>query len=506
MTPTSTASITNNTTGSIKMNHALIISVSHTEIIRNMGAYKIASWLRDTQGWDVEVIDWGGFWTLEELQEMINKRCSDKTVFIGFSDPWGPDSVVPEAYVKYNSIITYAKNKWPKIKTITGSPDISFSVLKTDYYIQGYAEYAILEVIKHIMGTNTEKLKYTLWGGGKLVNALDYPAYYMDDLFIRYEKRDFLDPIEQVGMELSRGCKFECDYCNYGPLGLKGDNFRAVDNYIDNLKYMYDEWGINTFFFADSTANTNLEKLHLMAEGTAKLNWKPWICGFTRIEILLAHPNTWDSMIAMGYVGHHYGIESFTHKSAKLIGKGLHPDKVKAGLIKVKDYFKPRSNYRSVMTFIAGLPYESLESHLDGLKWVDINMPDEVYRTYPLSIPNPRYSGHMRNSLFSGSYEKYGYVDLNTGPPKTHIDWYNKESGLSLEGLVKFFTKWQDEQEAQKTHPWGVGPVRQTHGVTDIAEVLDLQFQFKFITDWEEVYKFGRPFVKKYIEKKLNSD
>ena len=41
----------------------------------------------------------------------------------------------------------------------------------------------------------------------------------------------------------------------------------------------------------------------------------------------------------MKMFGHFYGIESFNHMSTKAISKGMHPDKVKQGLIDIKNYY-----------------------------------------------------------------------------------------------------------------------------------------------------------------------
>ena len=55
------------------MNHALIFSVNDHHLTRNLGAHKIASWLRDV-GWNVEVIDYAGHWPKQHLEELCRSR------------------------------------------------------------------------------------------------------------------------------------------------------------------------------------------------------------------------------------------------------------------------------------------------------------------------------------------------------------------------------------------------------------------------------------------------
>jgi len=420
------------------MQHALIFSVNDQHLTRNLGAHKIASWLR-SHDWDVEVIDYAGHWPQQYLEEIVRKRISSKTVFVGFSDTWG---LAKESANKFNMLIEQIKKSNPTIKTILGSQNLTATKIKADYYIEGYGEHALMEVIKHILGTITEKLKYTLFRNGKLIRGIDYPAIFMQDLSVKYEARDFIKSNEQLGLELSRGCKFQCDFCNYFPLNVKGDNFRSVDNYIDNLKYLHDEFGVSTFFGADSTMNVNNEKLQLFGDATAKLSWKPWICAFTRADLLITHTKYWDAMIAMGYVSHHYGLETFNHASGKVVGKGMHPDKVKDGLLKIKEYFGARSDYRATISLIAGLPYETMDSIKSGIQWIYDNLPEEHVVVYPLFIPHPSYSDQSQKSLLSSDYEKYGYRNVTQSKDNLNWDlgmkWVNDQTGTTYDQMTQF--------------------------------------------------------------------
>ena len=72
--------------------------------------------------------------------------------------------------------------------------------------------------------------------------------------------------------------------------------------------------------------------------------------------------------------GHFYGIESFNHKSAKAIGKGMHPDKVKQGLIDVKNYFKEQSEENLKYLNEANYVDKELTSKMKNLNVKDENI------------------------------------------------------------------------------------------------------------------------------------
>jgi radical SAM superfamily enzyme YgiQ (UPF0313 family) len=451
----------------------------------------------------VEVIDYAGHWPQEYLDALWRSRITSKTVFVGFSDTWG---LAKEPANRFNNLILEIKKQYPAIKTIVGSQNLTATKINADYYIEGYGEYALMETIKHMLGTIAEKLKYTLFRNGKLIRGSDYPAVFMQDLSVRYEPRDFIKPNEQLGLELSRGCKFQCDFCNYFPLNVKGDNFRAVDNYIDNLKYLHDEFGVSTFFGADSTMNVNNEKLELFGDATAKLSWKPWICAFTRADLLITHTKYWDAMIAMGYVSHHYGLETFNHASGKSIGKGMHPDKIKTGLLKVKEYFGARSDYRATISLIAGLPYETMGSIKSGIQWIYDNLPDEHVVVYPLFIPHPEYSDQTQKSLFSKDHTHYGYRDttenIDTLDWDKGMKWVNDQTGTSHDQVTQFVaTDPMIRDHSASRTPWLIGELCQ---MADIDRNTALGLKFKPYEAYTVYADGAKQIVQNYIRDKLN--
>ena len=462
------------------MYHALIFNTQNSYITRNLGAHRIATFLRE-QEWDVEVVDYAGLWPQKYLLEFVKSRVNNDTVFIGFSDIWGVWHFKDDVAWAFQSVIDWVVENYPRVKIVVGSQKVASSAIKADYYIEGYGEYAMLALVKHLLGTGTEKLKYTLYRSGKLIKGSDYPAIYMKDLFVKYEARDFIRAGDQLGVEWSRGCKFSCDFCNFHPLNVKGDNFRDVQNYIDNLKYLNDEYGVTSFFSADSTGNVSPDKLELFGNETQRqLNFNPWICAFTRIDLMISQPSTWDSMIAMGYTGHHYGIETLNYQSGKSIKKGMHPDKIKQGLLDIQEYFSKHSLYRTRISLVAGLPYETYDTFLEGVNWIYDTLPDANIMSFPLWIPHPDHWDPENRSLISSDYKKYGYRDINEGTGKVlgagEIDWVNDETGTSYQGFREMVSTHPDLAERELLpSPWLIGELQLTTGLS-FEEALDIRW------------------------------
>ena len=134
----------------------------------------------------------------------------------------------------------------------------------------------------------------------------------------------------------------------------------------------------------------------------------------------------------MNFLGHYYGIESLNYASAKSIGKGLHPDKLKEGLIDIKNFFlnNNRKIYRGSMSMIVGLPYETLHSIKDSLNWINKFWHDQHHIWIPLGIPSADTSVQGfgdSTSILGSDYKKYGYKSNGVRQfiGVNWIDWYN---------------------------------------------------------------------------------
>jgi hypothetical protein len=123
----------------------------------------------------------------------------------------------------------------------------------------------------------------------------------------------------------------------------------------------------------------------------------------------------------MKFGGHAYGIETFNHESGKIIGKGMHPEKLQQGLIDIKNYFRSVGKYRGTLSLIAGLPHETFETLDRSKQWLLDNWNGEHTTMLPLQIP--KLSKTIKPSLISENFENYGY-SINTSDVNFDTDNY----------------------------------------------------------------------------------
>ena len=363
--------------------HAVLFGCNSVPGLRNPGVHRIATHLRQHE-WNVEVCDFATFWPLEQLKEFTRSRITSSTRFFGFgvffTSAWVPH---------LNEFTEWLKTTWPNIATVIGGQSVGqVPATHIDYWVDSYGEVAMLELARSFVNNSSSSLMYDFSQLGKrrLIRSVhSYPAFPMEDYGIYWEARDFVQPWEWQTIEFSRGCKFSCAYCNYPILNVKGDNSCTSASVERQLKYNYDNFGVSRYWIADETFNDRVEKIVKFADVVEKLDHDVWFSAFVRADLMATHPESIEHMARMRLGGHFYGIETFNHASGKVIGKGMHPDRIKQTLLDVRAGFRD-SFYRGTVAMVVGLPFETRDSIESSKQWLLENWSDQAIQVWPLEI------------------------------------------------------------------------------------------------------------------------
>lgn len=424
------------------MNHCLIFGVTNGGIYRSTGAHRIATHLRE-QNWDVEVVDFIEFWSLEQVKELLLSRVNSHTKFIGFSITF---NLTSNEQLLLDTTV-WAKEKWPNLTFISGGHSVPFFASPFDYHIMSYGEYALDELLTWLF-SNGVKPKFDpllAKGNMQVINAtVNYPAHPFPDATIKYQVRDFMTPTDQGVIEFSRGCIFKCKFCNFPVLGVKGDYTRSQDSVYEQLMFNYDNYGMQDYGISDETFNDRTEKITKFADVVEKLPWKPYFNAFVRPDLLVSRPKDREEMLRLGVHAHLYGVESFNAKSAKYVGKGMDPERLQAGLLDVKHYFKKHigHRYRAQISLITGLPYETADSLEQTKQWINKNWLDQNVSSHPLLIHK---LGEPRPSDIDESYESLGYSVI---PNEERANLTNNDSNHLDAGQLELYEQgivWKNE-------------------------------------------------------------
>lgn len=500
--------------------HSLIFSVRANLVERGSGAHRIATHLREND-WDVEVIDFAAYWRLDQLQELSKSRITKDTVFIGFSSFFNHWNHILSAFTKW------LKDTYPDIKIVLGGQSVALTKAENiDYWVDSFGEVAMLELAKSFAGNTPVGLKFDLnfLGTKKLIKAVtSYPAYPLESYKNILQTRDFVQPFEWLTTEFSRGCKFACDFCNFPILGVKGDYSRSKADFEYEMKYNYNKFGVKNYFVADETFNDSVEKIIKFADVAEKLKFKPFFSGFQRADLMVSKPESWEHIARLNFGGHYYGVESFNHQSAKVVKKGMHPDKLKQGLLDIKSYLKSKIFYRGTISLIVGLPHETKESMQSTKDWLLENWIDESLVVFPLDLTDLNTSetanSYTNVSKFSQDLLKYGIRKMDIDPAawgdfQYRYNWrignYFADTFMWEHDTMNIFeareisSDLQDmAQDILKTDCWALNtPAMNYNKNIDLATSDDLlnkpktQSLINIVTSYK--------FIDDYIQKKLN--
>lgn len=449
------------------MNHGIIFNITQYSFLsRPLGGHRIASFLRE-QGWDIEVVDWANWWTLEQLQEFFRSRYSQDLKFVGFGHLF---SIWPEMMEQFAA---WVKKNYPQVLLVSGSSsNPMFQSKYIDWYVQGFGENAILELLKYSTGNGTSP-RFNLLGGRKIIPAIDYyPAFPMKSLMVRYEDRDFIQGAEWLTVELSRGCKFKCAFCQFPILGIKENTSRDAEDFEIQLKDTYDRFGITSYMIADETCNDRTEKISKFADVVERLDFQPWFSAYIRADLIAVHPEQKQELLRMNVLGQFYGIESMNAKTAKSVGKGMDPNRVKQCLIDTKNYFlsNGRRLYRGHIGLIAGLPFETEQSLNDAVSWIVDNWQGQSFGIHPLLLP--KKDSVVKHSSISSDLLAYGYEEMTP----EEISQGNPEHYAKIKKIQK---KHEYTQVGEELY-WKNENMNLFDAQRIIAEIYDIKKQHDF--------------------------
>ena len=205
----------------MNIRHCIIFNSNQEIKRRTSGAYRFANQL-ESMGWQVTVVDWCADWPIEQLAEYLDAIVNDDTVLFAFSYTW----------MKYWWLSEFAqklKERYPGRKYIAGGQQFFQHDVGMDAMLFGYAEKAVPDAINWLFNDGPKPKGKDILGGLFIDCNTDYKAMNLGDYTIDYRDDDYVQPYEMLTVELSRGCKFRCKYCNYAFLGIKEDTSTEHD-------------------------------------------------------------------------------------------------------------------------------------------------------------------------------------------------------------------------------------------------------------------------------------
>lgn len=399
--------------------------------IRSAGPYRIATEIRN-RGLDCFVLNYIYYFTIEEIERICESLISDDTILVGLSTSFWFFPADQEQHLYRKSIlqtIVRVTKRYPKIKLILGGTAARnyADFITADACFIGYAEPLFNLYLTELLNNKSFSAKPSEYSLRKTPiykfesNALPFD---FNNSIIRYMPYDFIEQGESLVIEIARGCIFKCKFCAY-PLNGKSklDYIKHAEVIKEELIYNYENYGIDTYTFADDTFNDSTTKIEFLHNIFTSLPFKLKFGTYLRLDLLNAHKEQIPMLKEMGLVAPFFGIETLSQKAGTKIGKSMDPKKV-VDLLQDLKTNQWGHGIKILSGFITGLPGEDQETFDYTKSWI-LDPTNEIDRIRPaaLSIPNPLTDRSIWKSEFQLNASKYGFY----WPNKTS-SWKNLNS------------------------------------------------------------------------------
>jgi len=227
--------------------------------------------------------------------------------------------------------------------------------------------------------------------------------------------------ISPVGMSpslaimASRGCPFECTFCNTPVFWGKQVRYRKPQLVVDEVELLHKQYGINEIFFQDDTFNINHKWAFEIFEGIIrqKLNKEMMFKIDCRVNEKLLTKEFLDLAFKAGVWSIFYGIESGSQEMLDRMKKGITIDEIKRAVSMTRE-----AKIQSQCSYIVGMPGETLGTLAETKKLITEMGSNRYGWSHACPFPNTEFDkevtakGHKRHIDY-GEYA-YGKVIART--------------------------------------------------------------------------------------------
>jgi len=321
------------------------------------------------------------------LETITRKSKNFDKIFVTTStlDKWQ----CPEPYIK--PVLKLVKNLRevnPNIFVVgshgTMRPKELLNLTKARAIIRGEPELTMLEICKNEKLENIRGITYRK--KDKIITNLERPLLDLNELplpafgLLPMEKYYY----EILGynftlLEASRGCPYNCIYCNKVMFGNKCRK-KTSNRVMEEIEYVIENFNIKNAYFIDLDFCVNNKLVKQLCDFLIKEKYDfNWTCQ-TRFDTV-----NYELLLKMKKAGCeiiHFGVESGSPKILDLMNKGITVNQMKKGMKMVN-----KAGIKTVCFFMFGFPSETREDMKMTINFAKELNPN--YASFHIAVPYP---------------------------------------------------------------------------------------------------------------------
>ncbi|MFH0852540.1 MAG: radical SAM protein [bacterium] len=337
------------------------------------------------------------------------------------------------------------KERGHKIFTVLGGPHVhlypkeTVAIKEVDFVIKGEGEIPFFKLLEALEGRGSlSQIKSLTYkeNGQIFDNPVGDLIENLDDL--PFPERTLL-PVERYNsilggghivttMFTSRGCPFQCAFCDRPHLG-KRFRARSAKSVADEMEECLG-LGIQEILIYDDTFTVDKQRVIDICDEIIRRRLK-------FVWDIRARVDTIDEIILKklkqaGCQRIHFGVESGTEKILKVLNKGIHLEQIEKAFNSAK-----RAGIETLGYFMIGAPGETREDIFETIKFAKKINPDYAHITILTPYPGTLiYKQALEQGVIKNDYW-LEFARNPENPPETR--YWEKE--LSKEELFKLLNK-----------------------------------------------------------------
>jgi len=346
------------------------------------------------------------------------------------------------SFSEFKRLCDEVKKHNNKIPVIAGGPHASASPEKVmnesqiDILVIGEGDFTFLEIIenpdlkdvKGIAYRNKSKIVFTK--KAEYIDDLDklpMPAWHLFDLKKYKNPRSFgRSPLGAI--ETSRGCPFQCIYCNKNIFGYKYRT-KSSKRVVEEFKYLK-TLGFKEVYIADDGFTTMLDRAKEVCDLLIKENVKlAWNLG-NGVRVDRVDLEFLKKARKAGCYRVHFGIEAANEQLLKRIKKGITIEQVKYAFMLAK-----KAGMDTVAYFMYGFPEETEQTMQECIDLAIELDPDFARVAIVIPYPGTELWDEWNNKGIIKSFDWSKYTFHNT-----YVNIYDHPD-IDMKLIYKYYDK-----------------------------------------------------------------
>lgn len=328
-----------------------------------------------------------------------------------------------------------------------------------DYIIIGEGESTFLDLVEYIVGkkhslASIDGIAFWNKGGIKLnpktkfisnLDSLPFPDYSILDVNdYRMDTSKWYSPKNiKVGQPFpiisSRSCPQHCTYCSMWLVHGRGIRFRSPDNVLNQMEYLYSNYGARYFQFMDDNLTFDKKRTLEICNGILERKMDIQFDTPNGVAINRLDQEVIDAMVDAGLIRISIAIESGSeYIRNKVMRKALKTEKI----YEITEACAKHNHLFINGFFIIGMPQETHET-LEETYEIITKLPlDKSSIFFATPYPGTELFDYcIKNNLLP--YKVGDYIDIDNLQPKVDKPHF-KPYALTMDDLIQFRKKCYD--------------------------------------------------------------